>query len=538
MPGGLGERLPLPSGLDSHALAGRVAARLQGLLPEPLEERLAVVLAAVERRGVRAVGHGGVALLLVPADGSADAEEIASAAAEALVASALSPAAPAESIGEPLLALAEAVGHSGALALASLPASLRPVSGWQEVATARSTLESFAAGALAEQTPWTSRRAALASAGRPGGAPPALAQAAAGLLECLGTPAELAARPQTLLEAWSHYEGKDCPKMPRVLRRALADPARAGFPPAGARSETEAVRVAARERLVVAGVATPLPSGDFSPTQALVLAARARSAGSAGLCTWLAAWTVAPRALTGCRDDEPREGLLLSRPRPGHGFEVAWVAQDGSQHPVVIWPRWVLSPTLCRQGSSVCFIDPRGVWSVSLDGRTPPALLASGSYRLLAASPDRTRLAAARWPEAEVWLADERGAGVQIPVSGHCGLAWVDRDVLAVAGTTHIGLFSPSGEGRAEALASPATTAISARAGSVYLAASTPSGPALVRVDLGTGQRERLTSAPGDVSSLHASPDGSLVMATSLGLWRWRPGEAALRFSDGLSVGP
>lgn len=538
MPGGLGERLPLPSGIDSSALALRVAARLQGLLPEPFEERLAVVLAAVERRGVQAVSHGGVALLLVPVDGSAEHEEIASAAAEALVASALSPAAPAEPIGEPLLALGEALSHGGALALASLPASLRPVSGWQEVATARSALESFAAMALAEQTPWANRRAALASAGRPGGATPAVAQAAAGLLECLGTPAALAARPQTLLDAWSRYEGKDCPKMPRVLRRALADPARAGFPPADARSEADAVRASARERLVAAGGVDPLPGGDFSPNQALVLAARARGVGGAGLCPWLGARTVAPQALTGCRDEEPRDGFLLARPLPGHGFEVAWVAHDGSQHPVVIWPRWVLAPTLCRQGSSVCFVDPRGVWSVSLDGRTPPALLTAGSYRLLAASPDLRRVAAARWPEAEVWVGDERGAGVRIPTSGHSGLAWVDREVLAVADGTHIGLFSPSGEGRAEALTSPGTTAISARAGKVYVAESGSSGAALVRVELGTGQRERLTAAPAAVASLHAGPDGSLVMATSLGLWRWRPGEAAQRFSDGLSVGP
>ncbi|HPW55166.1 MAG: hypothetical protein KA072_02315 [Thermoanaerobaculaceae bacterium] len=537
IPGGLGKRLPVPSGIDSNAIALRVGARLQTLLPGPVDADLAVALVAGERRGVGAFSHGGMALLVVPSDGSADVEEVASAAAQALVASALAPAAPVEAIGEPLLALAEAIGHSGVIALASLPASLRPVSGWQEVATARGALEGFVAEALDERTPWTTRRARLVGAGRPGGAPPTVAQAAAGLLECLGRPAELATRPLALLEAWSRYEGKRCPKMPRILRRALTDPVRAGFPPATARSEIEAVRSAARERLVAAGTVSPLPSGDFSLAQTLVLAARARSAGGADLCPWLGARTIASWTLTGCRGDEPREGWLLSRPLPGHGFEIAWVAQDGRQHPVVVWPRWVLSPTLCRHGSSVCFIDPHGVWSVSLDGRTPPVLFAAGSFRLLAASPDGVRLAAACWPEAEVWLADERGAGVRIPVSGHAGLGWVDGDVLAVADGTHIGLFSSSGEGRAAAVTSPGTTAIAARPGCLFLAASTPSGPVIERVDLGTGQRERLTMAPGDVSSLHASPDGSLIMATCLGLWRWRPGETALRFSDGLAVG-
>ncbi|HPC81880.1 MAG TPA: hypothetical protein PLR87_00790 [Thermoanaerobaculaceae bacterium] len=538
LPGGLGERTAMPAGIDPETLARRLVSRLQGLLPESPETPLAVFLAAAERRGVQGVAHGGVALVVVPADGSADLEEIIGVAAEALVASTFSPAAPVEGIGEPLLALAEALGRRGALALASLPEGLRPVSAWLETSTARAALEGFIAQALARDVPWVSRRALLESAGRPRGSTPAVSQAAAALLECLGSPAALVADPPALLEAWSRYEGKACPKMPRLLRRALADPARAGLPSAPPPGELAAVRAAARERLVAAGRLDPLPEGDFSPGEILVLAARARAAGRPGLCEWLRARPLPSRAPTGCRDEEASGGFLLSRPLPGRRFQIDWVAGDGSQHPVVIWPRWVLAPALCGDGAQVCFLDPQGVWRVPLDGRSPPAIVTPGSYRRLAASPGGTCLAAARWPEAEVWIGTEAGGGVRIPVAGHAGMAWVDREVVAVASGTHIGLFSPSGEGRSEVLAGPAITALSARGGRLYAAEATASGPALVRVDLGTGGREHLTAAPAAVWALHAAADGSLVVATELGLWRWRPGETAQRFSDGLSVAP
>jgi hypothetical protein len=75
-------------------------------------------------------------------------------------------------------------------------------------------------------------------------------------------------------------------------------------------------------------------------------------------------------------------------------------------------------------------------------------------------------------------------------------------------------------------------------AGRIYLAEESPAGGALVRIDLGTGQRERLVETPGPVSALRVVADGSILMATGTGIWRWRPGEPARRQSDAFSLGP
>lgn len=536
-PGGPGDRKTLPQGIDSAVLGARIAARVQGLLPAGTDAPV-VYLSAADQRGVQAVGHGGTVLLVLPADRTPDPEEMASAAAETLVASSLTTAAPVGELGEPLVALGEALGRGGALALASLPPSLRPVSGWLEVAAARAALEDFTARMLDAQTGWAARRVALLAAGRPGGASPALSHAAGALLECLGAPGGLAARPRELLDAWSRYEGKECPRMPRVLRRALADPTRAGCPPPERRAETEAVAAAARARVVEAGPLDTLPSTGLSGAQVQQLAARLRAMGGSGLCPWLRGFQVPPLALTGCREDEAATGLLFSRPLPGRGFEVVWLGRDGSQASLLVWPRWVLSPALCSRGTSLCFIDPRGVWRVALDAGLAPVLVRAGAFRSLAPGPDGVRLAAARWPEAETLVVNDDGSAVLIGAAGHAGLAWIDREVLAVASGSRVGLFSATGEGRADVVSTVGATAMTARAGTLYLAESGPSGPTITRVDLGTGQRERLTEAPGAVSSLGEAPDGSLVMVTSGGLWRWRRGEIAQRFGDGLSVGP
>ena len=454
------------------------------------------------------------------------------------MAASLPMAPPSPTLGEPLLALGEALSRSGALALASLPPELRPVSGWLEPGPARSTLETFAREMLEKDTPWSTRQARLTMTGKPGGASPALAQAAAAVLECLGTPAELAGHPEAFLDAWSRHDRKDCPAMPRVLRRALADPQRAGQPPEDKRTEVEAVAAAALDRAVQTGPLDPLPTRDLSAAQRLHLAARARAVGAAGLCPWLTGAALPPSALTGCREDEPRVGFLLARPRPARGFEVVWRSNAGVEHPVLIWPRWVRSPVLWQEGTSLAFVDPQGIWVIALDGRSAPALLVAGGFRSLASSPDERMVAAARWPEPETWLLAGRGDPVRLPASGQAGVAWLENEVVAVASGEHIGLFSRQGEGRPQALPAPCTTAMTARAGKLYLAEGAPCGDAVWRMDPSTGQRERLLAPPGPVAALRVTSDGVVLMATASGLWRWQPGGAPERFSDGLTVGP
>lgn len=536
--GGLGERQPLPAESDLGALAPRIAARLKDLLPEATVSHCLVLLTAGERRDVLAFGHGHVVLVVVPADGSADPEQIASAAAETLVANAFPPAAPGLEHSEPLLALGETLGRAGALALAALPPSLRPVSDWLEASAARTTLETFAREMLDAKTVWATRRARLAAATRPGGAPPALAKAAGALLECLGTPSRLASSPQAFWEAWTHYEGKACPALPRPLRRALADPARAGMPEASERHEGEAIAASARDREVELGALTPPPAGPLSSAQVLLIAARMRAQGAPGMCGWLRDHTVPTTVPSGCRDDETHDGVLAARPRPGQGFEVVWIDRDGSQQPLLVWPRWVLSPALWQRHAAMCFVDQEGIWSVPLDAATAPALLAAGEFRRLAPSPDGSLVAAAAWPSSLTAILDPSGKVVSLPVASHAGLGWLDRDVLATANPEHLGLFAPDGEGRPQVLATPGATAMAVRAGKIYLAEDSPGGYTLVRVDLGTGQRERLLDPPAAVSALSVAADGSIFMATGSGIWRWRPGEPARRQSDAFSLGP
>ncbi|HNX50378.1 MAG TPA: hypothetical protein PKL08_09450 [Thermoanaerobaculaceae bacterium] len=536
--GGMGELKPLPPDFDTATLGATLAARLSGLLPQTLDGTLSISVAAADRKGVLAAVHGSSLLLVVPADGSADRENIISSAAEAFVAASLSASPPSSTLGEPLLALGEALAHGGALALASLPPGLRPVSGWLEPTPARSTLGTFAREMLDAKTPWSARQARLAITGRPGGANPALAQAAAAVLECLGTPGYLATRPEDFLAAWSKDESKDCPAMPRELRRALSDPQHAGQPPADQRTEVESVAASARERAVEVGPLDPLPTGELSAAQRLLLAARLRASASPGLCSWLAGSALPPSALTGCREDEPRAGFLLARPRPGRGFEVVWHGSAGLEHPVLIWPRWVLSPVLWQQGGFLAFIDPQGIWTVPLQGQTAPTLVAAGGFRHLAPSPDGALLAAARWPEPETWLLAVRGDPVRLGSSGKAGVAWLENEVLVAASGEFLGLFSRQGEGRAQALKAPCTTAMSTLAGKLYLAEGTPCENAVWRLDPTTGQRERLLSPPEPVAALHASTNGMLLMATSSGLWRWQAGGTPERFSDGLTIGP
>ena len=138
------------------------------MLPPTGDDELSIVVAASDRKGVLAVAHGRSLLLVVPSDGSAARESIISSAAEALVAASLPMAPPSPTLGEPLLALADALSRSGALALASLPPDLRPVSGWLEPGPARSTLDTFAREMLDKDTPWSARQARLTITGRAG----------------------------------------------------------------------------------------------------------------------------------------------------------------------------------------------------------------------------------------------------------------------------------------------------------------------------------------------------------------------------------
>jgi hypothetical protein len=525
-----------PSLPDSAALALTLSAQLKGVADGALAHTT-VVVGAAETNAVHTLVYGDAVFVVVPLKPPTTVEEIAFATAPAWLAARLSPAPPDRRASEPLLTLGESLAAAGSLALAALPPPLRPVREWLEVDEAKPALAGFVQDALAVETPWQTRRARLVRAQQVGGAVPALATAAALVLESTGDPERARHEPLDFLLAWSKSTDKNVPPLPRALRRALDKPGEAGMPTTAHAADREAIALDALARQLVSG--TP-QIGDMPATipvpQRVRAAAFLRARGSPGLCAWLTAAALGPLR-TGCRSEGEDAGFVFARPRSGAGCEIVWRSLSGIEAPLLIWPRWVLSPQVVTALAELWFIDPSGIWRLPLDGSASPRLTSPGAYRHLAAAPSNSTLAAARWPAGQTVVIAPTGVR-EHAVDARGGLAWVAADVLLASDGDNLVLLSTRGEVRPTGIRVRCCGSLTARGTSVTAAVITPCEPALVQLDLATGKLNPALHLPQDPFGIVALPDGSLAYGTVEGIWRWRGAGQSERVGAGLTPGP
>jgi hypothetical protein len=520
---------------DAAALARAVAAQLQTIADDDLA-RTTVVVGAAESTATQAFVFGDTVMVVVPLTPPPKVEEIALAAAPVWLAARLPPAPPDHRASEPLLALGESLAAAGALALAALPPSLRPVRDWLDASDAAPALAGFSQDVLAADTPWQTRHARLEQARQAGGAPPALANAAALVVESLGDPERARRSPFDFLLAWSRSTDKHVPSLPRVLRHALDKPAEAGLPPATHAPERAAITPDALARELRSGAPQigDLPAALTAP-QRVRAAAFLRARGSTGLCAWLTTTALGPLR-TGCRPDGEETGLVFARPATGAGCEIVWRSPAGTEAPLLFWPRWVLSPQLVA-ATELWFIDADGIWRVPLDGSAAPRLAATGSYRHLTAAPDGRSLAAARWPSGGTLVIAPSGVR-DYPVDARGGLAWVAADVVLASDGDNLVLLSAQGQARPTGIHIPCCGSLAALGARVSATVSTPCQPALAQLDLASGRLNPPVSLPQEPFGVVALPDGTLAYGTVEGIWRWRGAGQGERLGAGLTPGP
>ncbi len=523
-------------GLDPHELGRVVESHLEGLLEASPDQVIVVVQAGVERNAASAVAHGSTVLLMLPEIQTVDAQQVGGVVAEAIVASRLGTAVPDERCSEPLLGLAEALAQAGVLALAGLPPALRPVSDWIEPREARGAIEALAREVLDEERPWANRRAALAQASRAGNLRPKLAHAAAMLVESCGNPRSAVQRPFDLLVAWRAGSRGKLPAMPGVLKKALRQPLRAGLPDDKDRNDTAAIAATATDRALQTGTLSARALPASMPAEVLLrLAAQLRATGSPGLCGWLNAASLPVEIRTGCRDEEPA-GVVFARPRQGGGFDVVWRGTGRQESLLLRWPKWLLFPRLGRD-NTLYFIDEQGIWELPLDGSTP-RLRASGKFCQLTLGPDGRTLAAAFATRPVTLLLPSGQEPSELGAASDGGLAFLDTDVLAVGHDGWLDLASAEGALRTKALEVRCVGSLAAHGTELLAAVLPPCEPGLYRVNIAEGSSTlalKLVDGPAGITVLL---DGTVVIATPDGLWRWREGSSPERFTAGLTPGP
>ncbi len=529
-----------PAPLDQAAISAALSAQLRGLVAPGALPELTVTVAAAERSAPDAVAHGSAAVVLVPKKEATGPTEVARTAAPVVLAATFGRPGPDARCGEPLLAVAEALADAGSLALSALPSTLRPVRDWLERKDAEEALAAFAAEALDTETRWPSRRAGLARLRQVGGATPQLGAAAAYLVEAFGDAAAARRRPFDFLLAWQNG-GKAYPAMPRAVRNALAKPLEAGIPKLkeknpGTREDRDEVARDARARLVATGGATV---ADVAPTASLAVrlevAARLRAAGEPRLCEWLTTGDL-PRLRTGCRGEGEEGGVVAARPRDD-GFEVVWMLPGGDEGVLLVWPRWVLFPAVAPASGELWFLDPRGVWRVALDGKTPPRLAAAGAFRHLALAPDGGAVACARWPDGPVIAVQEAGVR-ELGVNGRNGIAWLGADTLVASDGETLSLVSLQGERRAGVCPLPCCRTLAATPAGLVAGVSSPCETAVVRVALTERSTTTLFKLPAAPLGIVPLPGGGFALGVAEGVLRWRGDGAGDRIGSGLTPGP
>ncbi len=535
-PGFWAAAAPSTTTVDERAVGAALASELGGVMDAGWLPPRSVTFAAGETGAVAAVVHGESGFVMTPKTQPFETREVARALAAAVLTATLRPAPPDPRCGEPLLALAEAVADAGSFALAALPPTLRPVREWIERQDAAAALDAMATQALDPTVPWHERRAGLARLASAGGAGPQFAAAAASVVEAFGDAARARRRPFDLLLAWREGRGKAYPPMPRALRAAVAKPIGAGLPGEEKKADRDEVARDTLVRLVAQG---EFALAEIPRTANLALrleaAAWRRAAGGAGLCAWLAQDQL-PAVRTGCRQEGEGGGLVVARPRDV-GFEVVWRSAAGDEAPLVVWPRWLLFPAVLPALGELWFIDTEGIWRLPLDGHAAPRLAAPGAFRHLAAAPDGTGAATARWPGGEVVVIGEGGVR-PLGINGRGGIAWLDRDLIAASDGEKLSLASLQGEVRRAIAGVPCCRALAATPGGLTAGVTAPCRPGLVRVALPERTATPLLELRDGPSSVVPLGNGGLAFGNAEGLFLWRGAGAPQRIGSGLTPGP
>lgn len=444
---------------------------------------LRVFYGFAQQPAATAFAFGYTVLLLLPTVEPTPPADAARSVVTAWLLAHKTPAFPEEGVSEPLLRLGESLAWLGSLALANTPPDLLPLGQWVEPKAVAPALEQLVRQSLDTNEPYRLRRARLKELTVPGRASPELAQAAAFLVETFGDPDEARRHPMALLRAWAENRGKRFPFPPRLLRSALAQPARAGLPKRMADEDAQALALDEGLRAAWARpAAQPLPPGAPGEAEG-VWRARRRAQGLP---------TPAPRV-------RPGEGFCLARPEPP-GFAVTWRGADGEEL-LLLWPRWVLAPQLGAGGEEVVFVDPEGIWRVSLIGEGAE-LVQAGTFRALAASPSGRFLAALAWPDGEVRLWP--GAKALGAASAFC---WLQEEVLVVGDGQELRLVSVEGQ-RGAGPPLPCHRALAGKGGRIVAAVGPPCQPALVSADPGGGEVVPLLQLPEPAADLVAVGEG------------------------------
>lgn len=502
----------------------------QGAVPPPPEAVLAAAVAqqlsAVHRQvpslsvffGFRpqpsptAAAFGQTVLLVLPASEAVGAGEAARVVASAWLASTYRPAEPLPGISEPLLLLAESLAWLGNLALANTPVELLPLKQWRDPKTVAPILANLVEQALDSREPYHLRRARLRELLSPGRASPETAQAAAYLVEVFGEPEKARQEPFQLLQAWAAGKDPLYPRPPRALKRALAEPHQAGLP---TKLESQEEASLASDQALRKAWASPTQAGpaEGAPQEALdIWYARRRALGLP---------TPPPRKL------QPGQGYCLARPMNGH-FAIYW-RRGEEETLLLLWPTWVFSPQLVGEGEEVAFVDPQGVWRVSLEGGGAQRVV-SGSFRQALISGEV--VAALTWPGQQLMLFP---SGKVVGLAS-CGFTWLSQDLLLLCHEEQLLLTNLQAEGEA-LMPFPCGTGVAGRGGQAWGLLGPPCEAALVLLDLGQRRLQpalKLSELPAELVPL---PNGSLVLLTGQGTLSLE-GEKVQRQGLAFSLGP
>jgi hypothetical protein len=378
------------------------------------------------------------------------------------------------------------------------------------------------------------RRAKLVRFGQEGGATPAVAHAAAYLVEAFGDAGAARRRPLELLRAWQADKTEKFPAMPPALKHALTEPKTAGLPkePTTAEIDSRVLRAFQRQlangRVPAEPPAAPLPLADR-----LLAAALERAQGGGNPCRWITTDVPAPLR-TGCRAEGEKPGVVYARPL-AVGSDIVARTPEGAEGTLLRWPRWVLFPQLMPDTGELLFVDELGIWSVALDEAAAPRLIAPGGFRHLIVSPDTERSAAARWPSGEVVVLESGGVR-SVGVDGRGGLTWVEKDVLLASDGERLALVASGGEVAPWPVTLPCTRALFS-AGGIFATITPPCEGGIVRLSPADGSVARLVTVREGPFSLVVVPDGSIVFGGPDGLWRFAGGDRPERIGAGLTPG-
>jgi len=532
--GAAGTPRTLPDASSFAAALRRTVAGVLVIGGGPLQ----VVVASVDSKLPEATAHGTTVLVFAPDATPYSEADLVRACALALLADRLEPAAPDSRCNEQVVTLGESLAVAGAFALAGLPPELRPVHDWLEAKDVRAALDNVVTAALDGEVPWQTRRAQLGRLARPGGAPPAIAQAAAFLVEAFGDAERARKHPFDLLLAWREGRRPDWPPPPRELRRALDQPLTAGAPEDDERTRGDEQEIArdALRRAFAAGTVGPDAAAGAPLAERLLEAAKARAEGG-DPCAWLDGAQLPDRVRTGCRDENEDGGFVYAHPVAGGGSDVVARSPGGDEGVLLRWPSWLLFPTVTPGGDELLFIDAEGLWRAPLAGGSPPQRVAQGDLRFVAVSPDGAVIATCRWTDGRVLLLGDSGTTASEAI-GRGGLTWIANDIVLASDGEKLTLLSLEGQSRPFPTPLACARSLSPVPGGVLAAVGEPCDPALVRLALADASVTRLLGTPESALGVVRLEGGAVALGVAGELWVWSGAAAAQRAGAGLTPGP